>query len=922
MPKLQNILLIIIFHLISYGLAKAQQHLTVRGKVLDTTSRDGLTNASIIILNQDSIIKKFVRTDVNGNFSISGLSSGDYRIIISYPGFIDFSDEISLKQSQNTYDIGIIPLNLTANILKEVIIKGAPIPIRIIGDTTEYDARAYTIQPNAKVEDLLKQLPGIQVDRSGRITAQGQSVPKVLVDGEEFFGDDPTLVTKNIRADMVDVVQLFDKKSDQATFSGIDDGKNTKTINIKLKEDKNKGQFGKLDLGLGTEKYFQSQALYNLFNGKEKISGFVTGANTGKTGLNMNDNQKYGDENFDENSSDGELDSFDGRYVGEGIPKAINGGFHYENKFDNNRHAINTNYKVGSLDIIGKKHVITNYNLPNGINTSNLSQAFDNFIFRHKADLTYQIKIDTNSNLKITLNATDRRTNTLNNFILQTRNESNTLLNLNNRDISNKKEQGQYNISLLYSRRFKKVGRSLLVNVSESYSRSNSQGNLLSNTTFFNEFGSIDSMQNIDQFKTSIYKNQNLASNITYTEPVLKGMSFIFNYGISMNNNISDQQSFEKSVDNRYDAFIPSLSNKYDFRQTDNQIGSMLNFVRSKTVLNAGINVNDIKYNQKDQFSNQNITRHFLNWNPVVTFRYRPNKQQSLQVNYMGSTMQPSINQIQPLRVNNDPLNIYLGNPTLRPSFRNRFSANYSSYDVNKGQNIFISTAYYFISNQIIENSVTDESGKNMFQYSNLQDKKAQNFYLYASIGRKLKVPDVNIGFNLNANSYKTYNLSNQVLNTINTSLYSLAIYMYKNVKEKYDMNISMGPSFNVNQSSLQRMFNSNNVGFNTKLSANIFLTKRIQLNSDLDYLYAGRSPIFPQNLHRALWNASISRAFLKKNDLKFSLSINDILNDNTGFERFASGSTIIQNSFTNIQRYFMVSIYWDFNKFGKSLNQ
>jgi hypothetical protein len=169
-------------------------------------------------------------------------------------------------------------MSLKSRLLKEVLIKGTVAAIKIKGDTTEYNAKAFVIQPNSKVEDLLKQLPGIQVDKDGKITAQGQTVNKVLVDGEEFFGDDPTLVTKNIRGDMVDKVQLYDKKSDQATFTGIDDGEKTKTINIKLKEDKKNGYFGKIDAGVGTDGYYEGQALYNKFKGKKKFRLMVPSA--------------------------------------------------------------------------------------------------------------------------------------------------------------------------------------------------------------------------------------------------------------------------------------------------------------------------------------------------------------------------------------------------------------------------------------------------------------------------------------------------------------------------------------------------------------------------------------------------------------------------------------------------------------------
>ncbi|MDB5032759.1 MAG: TonB-dependent receptor, partial [Mucilaginibacter sp.] len=235
-----------------------------------------------MVLNaKDSILRKFTRAKPDGSFAINDLAKGKFILVLSYPGYADYTEGFTLDEKvEPSHDFGKLSMILKSRLLQDVIIKGSARAIKIKGDTTEFNANAYVIQPNAKVEDLLKQLPGIQVDKDGKITAQGQTVSKVLVDGEEFFGDDPTLVTKNIRADMVDKVQLYDKKSDQATFTGIDDGQKTKTINIKLKENSKNGYFGKLYGGIGTQDNYESQLLYNKFKGKEKFSISGTSSNT------------------------------------------------------------------------------------------------------------------------------------------------------------------------------------------------------------------------------------------------------------------------------------------------------------------------------------------------------------------------------------------------------------------------------------------------------------------------------------------------------------------------------------------------------------------------------------------------------------------------------------------------------------------
>lgn len=210
----------------------------------------------------------FARTDRNGQFNLRHLKPGNYILVISYPKYADYIDELSIKDSSDL-DLHTINMILKSQLLQTVVVNANAGAIRIKGDTTEFKADSFKVQEGANVEELLKKLPGIQVDRNGKITAQGQTVQKVLVDGEEFFGDDPTLVTQNLRADMVDKIQVYDKKSDQANFTGIDDGERTKTINLKLKDDKKNGYFGKLEAGIGTDGYYNYQAMFNYFKKKK-----------------------------------------------------------------------------------------------------------------------------------------------------------------------------------------------------------------------------------------------------------------------------------------------------------------------------------------------------------------------------------------------------------------------------------------------------------------------------------------------------------------------------------------------------------------------------------------------------------------------------------------------------------------------------
>src|SRR6187401_2920055 len=259
--------LIYSFLLLFIASSAYSQTQTLKGTLKDTSENRILVNTVISVLTKkDSVLVKFTRADKDGNFKIQGLKEGSYILLITHPYMGDYFDNVEVKAAAPT-DLGNVHLTPKSKLLSEVIVRSGS-PIKIKGDTLVYTADSFKVRPGANVEELLRRLPGITVDKSGQITAMGERVTKVLVDGEEFFGTDPGVATKNIRADAVQEVQVFDKKSDQAAFTGIDDGVKDKTINLKLKDDKKKGYFGKVSGSGGLPAYYNNTAMLNAFKAK------------------------------------------------------------------------------------------------------------------------------------------------------------------------------------------------------------------------------------------------------------------------------------------------------------------------------------------------------------------------------------------------------------------------------------------------------------------------------------------------------------------------------------------------------------------------------------------------------------------------------------------------------------------------------
>ncbi|MDB5138285.1 MAG: outer rane beta-barrel protein [Mucilaginibacter sp.] len=920
-----TIILIIFTSFFTFTL-KAQNLYTIKGSIQDTASNAKLPNTTICVLNaKDSILRAFTRAGVNGTFNISNLGKGKFILLVTYPGYADYVEPFNLDSIKASHDFGKLNMILKARLLADVIVKGTRAAIKIKGDTTEFNAAAFTIQPNSKVEDLLKQLPGIQVDKDGKITAQGQTVTKVLVDGEEFFGDDPTLVTKNIRGDMVDKVQLYDKKSDQATFTGIDDGQRTKTINIKLKEDKKNGYFGKADVGYGTDNYYQAQLLFNMFKAKQKFSAYTTISNDGKTGLNWQDNQKYGSsDNVTVMDNGGimisggndDLDSWNGDYGGKGIPIAVNSGVHYDSKFNSDKESINANYKIGTLTVDGVDNTISQKYLPSGaiINT-NSDQNYHNYMFRNKLNLTYQVKLDTTSNLKLMIDGSTKHSQIKEDYLSTTR-SNDTVQTSSDRNIVNQVDGKTFDASAFYTKKLKKKGRTFSWNLSETYDESQAKGNLKTNIDYFNTMGVRDSSQVVDQYKTNLIKSSALNSVMTYTEPLSKTVSFVLSYGLGIDNSSADRKSFNKAPNGSYTLFDSTYSNNYKLNQLSNQAGTILNYKKGKTTVNFGTRVSDVTFKQVNEYTGDVFKRNFINWAPQASYQYKFSQQSNFGFNYSGNSTQPTVDQIQPVLVNTDPLNVVTGNPNLTPSFTNNLRLNYNSYKVLSDEYLGVYGNYSFTSNPIANSTVTDTAGKSVTKYVNL-NKMPYNYYASVYYGRKLPGTGVNVGFNLNANGNKSYNLLNNEDNTITSNTYSGRLQIQKYVQKKYDFNFSFGPSLTYGGSSLERNLNNNGHGWNGSGGFEVYLPWHLLISTDGNYQYNSKTETFNQDYSKLLLNAWIVKSFDKDEKFKLTLICNDILNQNSGFSRSSNGNLITQDSYTTIKRFFMLTLVWDFNKMG-----
>ncbi|MGC4234192.1 MAG: hypothetical protein QM594_14525, partial [Niabella sp.] len=341
MRKFLTLLLVIVF-----AAPALAQTTNIKGTLVDSADKKSLQNTVVALLNsRDSALVDFARAGAGGTFQLNAADTGSYILLITHPYFADYTDKLQMEPGK-PLDLGFINMLSKSKLLEEVVVKGGA-PIRIKGDTTIYTADSFKVREGANVEELLRKLPGVQVDRNGQITALGEKVERFLVDGEEFFGSDPGIATKNLRADIVKDVQVYKGKSDQAAFTGIDDGQSKQTMNLVLKEDKKKGYFGKIEAGgglknnnqPGDQHKFNNALMLNAFKAKRKIAAYGIMSNTGKLNLDWNDRNKYGGGSDVQTTDDGGIymTSMGDYNRSDGIPTNWNAGIHYNNKFNEDK---------------------------------------------------------------------------------------------------------------------------------------------------------------------------------------------------------------------------------------------------------------------------------------------------------------------------------------------------------------------------------------------------------------------------------------------------------------------------------------------------------------------------------------------------------------------------------------------------------
>ena len=903
-----------------FDAAQAQNKI-IQGNLTDTSTKQPIVNASVMVLRlPDSVLVNFTRSGTDGSFSMQIPDSVKPVLLITHPLFAEYIESKPSEKKSNR-----IALTSKSKMLETIIIRTGG-SIKIKGDTTIYTADSFNVSANANVEELLKKLPGIQVDRNGDIKAMGEKVEKVLVDGEEFFGDDPGMAVKNLRADAVKEVQVFDKKSEQAVFTGIDDGNTKKTINLKLKEDKKRGYFGKVSLsgGIGENigNRFNNNLLFGSFKGKRKISAFVLNGNTGQDGLGWQERMKYGgdENNFEMMDEDG-IFSYEFRMPGSedeifintenGFIRNVNAGLQYSNKW-NDRHKVNFTPRYNQQDYENQRTMVTETQF--GDSSFRETALSDIRLNRYNSQnkLVYDATLDSFNTIKITAQADIYHSEYLEQSNSLTKGNTGTLKNGSDRLSDRTSDKSILFGNLLFKHKFRKARRTLSLDANWKKTDQESDQLLKStNKIFIND---TSFAIGIDQQTTGSENSDRISGKLIYTEPLTTKWAMEIAYQWSIEQARNNQRTLGNDGLGNYALAIDSLTNDFDQSIIVHTPSTRFNYNYKKIKVGFGSGFGITKFDFADLSQQRNYRRDFINLFPSASFVYSYKGNHSLRVKYNGSNTQPTLNQLQPLRNNNNIFSQYIGNPDLKPSFTNNINLTNNGYNFLKNQWNYQTININFTQNSITNNRTIDpKTGSTIIRPVNTNGNISISSW--NGIGFKNKKTDINVQINGNANYSRFADFINNNLSFSNTVNGGLGINLSKSKKDVYDVSLNNDFNYNYNtnaQTKTANTFRTNNLTAN----ATVYYQKTWSIITDYSFMSRQKLAFQSEGLNVHLLNVQLQKTF-KNNEFTVYIKARDLLNQNIGLERNFFANTFTEERNQRLRRYFMIGFNWDF-KNGK----
>ena len=892
-------------------MAFAQQSgVNVTGSVVEQGSDTPIEQATVRLLNvKDSAMVRGVVSARNGSFTLKNVKKGSYLLHITFIGYDPLYQPLQITGKKNPVNVGKLELSDGAIELGEAVVIGKAPEVTVRNDTVEYNADSYKVTEGSVLEDLLKKMPGVEVDSEGKITVNGKEVKKVMVDGKEFFSDDPKVASKNLPAKMIDKLQVLDKKSDMAQMTGFDDGEEETVINLTVKPGMKQGWFGNAYGGYGSKDRYEGNAMVNRFVNNDQIT-FMGGAN------NTN-NMGFSDLASTMFSGMGGGGGRRGGFgAGSGITSSGNAGLNFSKEFKPDKLTLGGNTRYSHSDNDARSKSDRQNILPGDSSSYDNSEAMsrtksDNFgvDFRleWKPDTMTQLIFRPSFSFSHSMNDNFSDATTLDN-------ERDTV---NTNKSSNYSESNGYNLnaSIDFSRKLNNKGRVFSATLSGGNSDSYSDGMNRSDIVYFNQ---TDALKNsiIDQRSRYDNKGFNYRAYVSWVEPIGHNNFIQATYSISQRKQEALKNVYNQDADGIYNVLDSAYSQSYRNNFISQRASLSFKSQRAKFNYTIGLNL-DPSYSSSENFVGDTtlskITRKVVNLSPMAQFNYMFDKRTNLRIMYNGRTSQPSMTQLQPVADISDPTNITIGNPDLNPRYTNNVFIRFQQFTPEKQRAFMIMANGSYIINDIVSyTSYNQETGVKTTTYKNVNGNYSGN------VRMMLNTPLKNKKFSINSMTMASFANSNGYINEEKNTNRNLILSERGGIdfRSSYlDLGVNGNIRYNATSNSLQKENNQNTFNYGAGGYTTIYLPLNFKIESDVNWsTNSGYGDGFKQN--EVLWNASASKSFLKNNQGTLRFKIYDILQQRSNISRSVTASYIQDSEYNTLGSYFMVHFIYRFSIF------
>ena len=883
----------------------------INGVLVDSQDTTELIEATVklLIASKDSTMVKGTTTDMNGVFNIKGVKAGRYLLRFSYLGYNDVIKHVTVGDDGRDVNIGVVTMDPNTIMLKEAVVVGVKSPITVKEDTIEFNADTYKTQANAVVEDLLKRLPGVEVGSDGKITANGKEVKKILIDGKEFFSDDPTVASKNIPADMINKLQVIDRKSDLARLTGVDDGDDETVINLTVKKGMNNGWFGTVNAGYGTDDRYAGNVMINHFRDGNQFTLLGGGNNVNNLG--------FGD------GASGRFQRFGGD---RGVTTSQYAGINFNiGSKDDDHLRVGGDVMYSHSDRDTRTSTARQYLFEDSTSYYDANTAARDKGHNLRGDFRVKWEVDSN-------NTIDFRPNFSFNFNKSERGDSSltsagdAARSRVNRSLSNFLNDGksyEWGARLIYNHKVAShPGRSQSLMLNYSYSNVREDADTYTDNTYYLQ----DSIQRIDQTANNRRKTHSVTGRISWTEPIgnIKNARFLeFSYRGNYRYTTSDKMVYDNERDGIWPVGVVTLAQwneglSNSFRNTffNQEFSAGFRQVRKAYNLNVGLSVNSAMSRSKDLINSARDIAERWAWSvaPYARFRYKFTDTRNLNFNYRMRASQPSITQLQPVADESNPLNIVIGNPGLKPTFTHNINLRFGDFAQGAQRSIMAMMNVDFAQNSIVSTTSYDElTGGRVTSYTNVGgvwNAMAMNMLSFPFGSQKTWY----FTSHLFTRYSVTKGINNDIENRSNTwhINYSPGLAFRNSV---FDLELRPQYSFQNTTNTVQTASNRNIHTWGGMFNGTYSAPFGLVISTDLRYsTTSGYTSGY--NTKQWLWNGSLAYQFLNNKQAAVTISVYDILGQQKNVYRNVTANYIEDAIYNSLGRYGLVTFTYRFTTF------